>query len=142
MKKTFFNYSGPSDRPALTLVEVITSIVLLSTLLVGMLTAYTRHVRQLDRATDIKHAVQLTDQLLGRWFANHHELPVSQSGYLDAEAGLVWQLQEQPGGSARFSGARVLELSVFDIDAASIEPLIRLELLDSVQHKTTGGTGP
>ena len=122
-----------SDRQALTLVEVITSLVLLSTLLVGMMTAYSRHVRQMNRASDLKTAVELADGWLGAWFSDDVEIFVPGTGAFESNTEFIWRIEEKPGGNVRLVGGRVLQLSVLTSKSGTLNHVMSVELLDALE---------
>ena len=129
------NFCKSQERQALTLVEVITSIALLSTLLVGMLTAYNRHVRQLSRASDIQVAVKLSDQLMSEWFRSDEPISEHRLGVFSSNPEFSWQLSIKPAGTERQLGARILLFEVFKINGPQPKSVMSLELLDTIREE-------
>lgn len=125
-------YSISSNRPGLTLVEVITSVVLLSTLLVGMLTAYSRHVRQIQRASELDTACRLADELLGSWFRNAEPLSVHKSGIFESNSEYGWKLTTKSFGAENQVGAQILLLQILKFGESSPQSVLDLELLDEI----------
>ena len=77
MLKTFSRYN--SSRRGITLVEVVAGMTLLASLATGVLLAFGAHQKQLRRAEQRIDAVQVADQLVGRWYAGKG-IPRNTSG--------------------------------------------------------------
>ena len=127
------------NRQGLTLVEVLTSVVLLSTLLVGMLTAYSKLVRQIDRAEKLNIAVKITDQLLADWFRSPGRLAEYRQGQFEGHDEFQWRLTRRQAGSDSQYGAQILVLNVFHRDDE--KPVLSIELLDEIPEATGGFAG-
>ena len=135
-----------SERPTLcgkycgfTLVEVIASIAILSTLLVSLLVIQSRHIRQLNHASRLIAATELTDELLGAWFsgaepfldANIHGN--QRQGFFADNENFFWRLSVKPVSTGRIGG-RVLILETFHSQEKSGKPIVAVELLDSLEQ--------
>jgi hypothetical protein len=85
-------FSKPSDRRALTLVEVIAGLVLLATLLTSVLAAFKTHARQIRAARDRLKANAAAEELLSGWLAQG-ALPAvgTQKAIADSD-GWTWRL--------------------------------------------------
>lgn len=82
------------DRRALTLIEVVVALVLLASLLVGMVTAYSAHHRQGIRAHRKRHAAAAADKLLTQWFLDANpNVPRSGQGLLPGPSPLIWRTE-------------------------------------------------
>ena len=124
----YSNSFRTSGRHALTIVEVVVSIALLSTLLVGMLTAYSRHVRQINRADELQIATKYVDALVADWFRDTQPLSDYKSGSLGPESNMYWQMTAKPGGPASLYGGATYELNVFK-QGSDPRLVLSLELL-------------
>jgi len=67
-------------RPGATLVEVVAGLTLLASLATGILLAFGAHQKQLRRAEQRLHAVDVADQLLARWYSGSGMIPRGTSG--------------------------------------------------------------
>jgi hypothetical protein len=85
-------FSKPSDRRALTLVEVIAGLVLLATLLTSVLAAFKAHAGQIRAARDRLKANAAAEELLSGWLAQG-SLPAvgTQKAIADSD-GWIWRL--------------------------------------------------
>jgi len=68
------------NRPAMTLIEVLASLVLLGTLLVGILLAQSRLMRQAHRASLKAQAVDHAESFMAQHWHNPEGLPRNSSG--------------------------------------------------------------
>ncbi len=114
----------------LTLVEVVVSLVLAATLLVGMLTAYRIHQRQIVRAVRERAAVEAAEPLLASWMMT--QVPRQTSGNL-RDAGRVWFWRTRPTKIHRLGQGISVETIRFELFAGnasrSQRPVLSLELL-------------
>ncbi|MEO1616965.1 MAG: prepilin-type N-terminal cleavage/methylation domain-containing protein [Planctomycetota bacterium] len=79
------------QRRGLTLVEVIAALVLLGTLVVSTLLAFSRHRRQLRAADDRLQAVAIADEILPKLMAESNGLTVGQRGTIAGRPDWFWQ---------------------------------------------------
>ncbi|MEM9411014.1 MAG: hypothetical protein AAGA30_07870 [Planctomycetota bacterium] len=111
----------------------------MSTFLVGMLTAYSRHVRQIDRAERMQVAVELTDQLLADWFRDQRTFSSYRQGIFENQDIYYWDVvRSRFGTEARF-GAHIVTLRVFDSRSEDESPLLSVDLLDEVSVRLQPG---
>ena len=75
----------------LTLIEVIASMALLTTLLVGIVCAEGRHARQIRAAKERIGLVHQVDQLLSQWLKTDKVIPREATGLLPGSDQYVWQ---------------------------------------------------
>lgn len=91
--------ASPMRHHGLSLVEVVASIALLGGILVSMLTAHSRLVRQVQRSDMIRTATTLADDQLAEWFVNS-QCPVSGSGVIETNPEFQWStrvVRQVPG---------------------------------------------
>ncbi|MCA9215913.1 MAG: type II secretion system protein [Planctomycetales bacterium] len=81
------------NRSGLTLIEVIASIGLLATLLVATMTAYSRHVRQIESSRFRINAAESADVLLSKWFSDEDEIPFPAEGCCGEDKEYSWATQ-------------------------------------------------
>jgi prepilin-type N-terminal cleavage/methylation domain-containing protein len=76
---------GTNQRSGLTLVEVLTAMVLLGTLLVALLAALSRQNIQIERAAKQQRVMQAVETLLADWHLQFGFAPVNEEGELMLE---------------------------------------------------------
>jgi type II secretory pathway pseudopilin PulG len=126
---------GGCNRKGLTLIEVIAGLLLMSTLLVGILTAGSRHMRQLRLAKQRLAAAAMADQLLTAWAQSEQNLAVGECDAPDT-AGLAWRVRpvERPS-SPESLGVEIVRLEVFDAKAdPTKQPLISVDVLNQLRE--------
>lgn len=79
-------------RLGMTLVEVVVGLLLLSTLLVGLLTAFGQHAKQIRRSRIRMEAICATDQLMAEWFSESGRLPYEDQGEVEGHEEFTWQI--------------------------------------------------
>jgi len=95
------------------LIEVVASIALMSVLMVAMLTAWTKHKEQIQRAEAKLQAVTLLDQQLGSWFAANGGPPFPAEGrFFDSE--LTWRSFRTPNALPLAAGLLAVTVQVVD----------------------------
>lgn len=116
-------------RPAFTLVEVVASLMLVGTLLVGILTAHRRHVQQVTSAKERLAAVAAADQLLDSWRAAGAWGATTSSGTFKNNNNLVWKWTIATPPELARVGAAKGRLEVLKRDSADDRPLLMIELV-------------
>ena len=76
----------------MTLVEVVVGLMLLATLLVAILAAFGRHVRQVRHGQIRLEAARAADALLAEWFAEGGNLPREDEGVMPDNARFLWRI--------------------------------------------------
>lgn len=122
---------------AFTLVEVVASLMLLGTLLVGVLVAHRRHVAQIRTATRRLEAVAAADQLLESWRAKGAWGPDSKSGRFAEASNLVWRWSVSTPPELRPIYAAIGRLEVLDASRTDARPLASVEILTTRTAKTS-----
>jgi prepilin-type N-terminal cleavage/methylation domain-containing protein len=103
-------FSKPSGRRGLTLVEVIAGLVLLATLLTSVLAAFKTHAVQIRGARDRLQASEAADELLSGWLAQGALPPVGTQKALAGADGWAWRVmanESQQSGPVRIGSLRV-----------------------------------
>jgi len=100
----------------LTLIEVLGALVLLSTLLVGILAAKGRLVRQLARAEHKSQALQMADTLLTQWWEHPAQFPRAASGPIDGREDRTWRTTVVANDTLTKLGAQQVRLDILDTD--------------------------
>lgn len=118
-----------SSRAALTLVEVVASLALLGTLLVGILVAHRRHVEQIHLASARIEAAQAADDLLLKWSAEGTWGAVTSTGIFEGRDDLVWRWSVIPSPQLRQMGAAIGRLEVFAAVTSDERPLSSVEVI-------------
>ncbi len=123
--------TGNAPR-GLTLVEVVTSIAMLSTMLVMLLVGYARHTRQIQQASRIQTAVELSDHLLAEWFRDDVPKTDHRLGTFDGDSDYSWRLSIKPVSTGGLGG-QVVQLQTFFLADGNQTPVLTVELfLDRV----------
>jgi len=69
-----------ANRNALTLIEVITAMLLLGTLLVSLLMAFSRQAIQIERSTERLRVAEAAEAQLAEWHLQFGFAPVNEEG--------------------------------------------------------------
>ena len=80
-------------RPALTLVEVLASLVLIGSVITGLLVAQARSLEQRAATIRLESARELVEELLLTWERGHVSLEEPDSGSLPGDVNLTWVRQ-------------------------------------------------
>lgn len=117
-------------RRGMTLVEVVCAIALLSTLLVGMLVAHARHIRQIEKARFVLEGTQLADRFLAEAFLEDRVFEIGESGSL-AMPEYRWEIRPSRTPNA-FPESTVIAFGVFRTSGSSTRlPVFETEMLVS-----------
>ena len=103
-------FSKPSDRRALTLVEVIAGLVLLATLLTSVLAAFKAHAGQIRAARDRLKAHAAAEELLSGWLAQGSLPAVGTRKAIADSDGWIWRLlanETHQSDPVKFGSVRV-----------------------------------
>lgn len=98
----------------MTLIEVVASLALLASLLVGLLLAKARYTRQSALADRRIEAVRAVDRLLAAWWAEPARFPRRGTGPIDGAADLSWRTSLVANPTLNELGAQVVRLEVID----------------------------
>ncbi|MBS3822134.1 MAG: hypothetical protein KGY81_10275 [Phycisphaerae bacterium] len=101
-----------SRAAGLTLIEVVSAIAILGTLLVGIVLARARHTHQYARAQSTQAAVEAADELLSGWWLDNRRVPVGESGVFEDHPSLSWRTFEVAKPHVAKLEARVVRLQV------------------------------
>lgn len=118
-----------SSQQAFTLVEVIASLALLGTLLVGILVAQRRHAEQINGAHARLTAVEAADKLLAQWSAGGNWGTASSSGQFEDEPKLMWHWSVIQSPELRPMGAAIGRLEVFAKENPAELPFVRVDVV-------------
>ena len=116
-------------RMAMTLVEIVAALALLSGVLVGILMATAGYTAQWSRAQKRIAAVAATDGLLKQWWRDVGRLPVDGTGTLPGEPELSWQTRRRNVNELDGLGTIVVRLEVREHGAQVGEPLLMMDLV-------------
>ena len=108
-------------QTAFTLVEVVASLMLLGTLLVGILTAHRRHAAQIRRAESRLAAVEAADTLLAQWSNEGRWGAATSTGRFDNREDLTWRWSIVPDSQLRRLGAAIGRLEIVAADGTPVE---------------------
>src|SRR5688572_15241286 len=91
MKSRLKPFSKRYRARGMTLIEVLAGVALLGSLLVGVVLARGRYIRQWTTAQHRLEAVQAADALLNQWWASEDSVPRSGMGSCGERRSLRWQ---------------------------------------------------
>jgi hypothetical protein len=97
----------------MTLIEVIGGLAILATLLVALLVARDRFMRQWVHANQRMEATIAADALLAQWWDRPEEFPRQAAGDVPGRPNLVWRTSIAPNPRVRQLGGQVIRLEVF-----------------------------
>jgi len=135
---TSMNYLAYSKSPrtnglrsvGMTLIEVVTGLAILGTILAAVVLAKAKHTRQLARADRQLEAVTATDQMLSAWWLTPDTIPRSGSGRLPGLPNLSWKTRVTENIPLGNTTADVVRLEVRDERSTDSQPtLITLDLI-------------
>jgi hypothetical protein len=114
---------------AFTLVEVVASLMLLGTLLVGVLLAHRRHAQQIGSAAARLQAIKAADGLFSEWCEQGSWGTARSAGQFPGEPNLVWRWSVVPSRGLRNFGAAIGRLEVFRAGEDYETPLATVEVV-------------
>ena len=123
-------------RPGLTLLEVVASLTLLATLLVGTILAYGSHIDQVKAAQQRLQATQIAERLLVAWYETEAGVPPRDENVIEGTEGLRWRTMPLDVDDSNLFQARVIRFEIFDpSDGVKPEPLVYVDLLASEEEE-------
>jgi len=108
----YTRYSTSCARHALTLIEVVTALALLSTLLVGILVAFRKNAERMRAELQVRTVVAGVDQLLLSWAEQGTYVPLRGSGALPGLDGFTWQTHLVSRASRSALGVEIVRFEV------------------------------
>ena len=106
-------------RAGLTLIEVVASIAILGTILVGVVLAKARYTKQSALAERLLQASQAADELIAGWWGSPDGVPVGRQGALEGGHHLRWETRVVPNPAIESLGARVVRVQILDNSSGS-----------------------
>jgi type II secretory pathway pseudopilin PulG len=113
-------YYSRFRREAFTLVEVIASLLLLSTLLVATLVAHGRHARQIRAAKEQLAAVAAAEELLSEWNSSGQTGAPAREGKISGPLQLGWRWEVIETPELRPMGAAIGRLQIVSAAGKSL----------------------
>jgi type II secretory pathway pseudopilin PulG len=129
MKPQHASYCKYYCRPAFTLVEVVASLMLLGTLLVGILTAHRRHSEQVRGAKERLAAVAAAERLLEAWRADGVWGATSTSGTFKDNSEFAWRWTITTPSELRRVGVAKGRLEIIKRASVDERPVVAIELV-------------
>lgn len=114
---------------AFTLVEVVASLMLLGTLLVGILTAHRRHVEQIRNAKTRLAAIAVAENLLEQWRKEGTWGAVARGGTIKGSSEFAWRWTVTTPPELQQLGATKGRLEIVRAGAVNDVPLVAVELV-------------
>lgn len=129
MRSMHDTFSSFCRRRALTLIEVLTALAILSTLLVGVLVAFRKNAERIRTELAVRQAVAGVDQLLFSWAQQGLYAPARAEGKLPGSDGLIWQTRVVSHRFHDTLGLDIVRLQVHADRAVNrLTPLVTIEL--------------
>jgi type II secretory pathway pseudopilin PulG len=127
-----------SLRPALTLIEVTTAMLLLGTLLVALLLGYSRHAVRIENASQRLKVMQAAERQLADWHLQFGFAPVNDEGELTVDGKIYnWETRPIEQQIDRKFMLGKISYRIFDTDTKL--PILSLELIVPSWDETGGG---
>ena len=121
--------SWPRRPRGMTLVEVVAGSALLGTLLVAILLAQARIVKQAGLAARRVEACGIADGMLELWWSDPEEFRVDGSGDVQGREGWSWRTSVIENEDAERLGADVVALEIFGPGAKGEKSSCRIEVM-------------
>ena len=114
MRRTLKSCSPACCHRAFTLIEVVASLMLMGSLLVGILVAHRRHAEQIRRADLRIEAAKFADGLLSKWSADASWGGGKTEGRIDETDELTWRWKVESDSRLSRVGAAIGMLEIVD----------------------------
>lgn len=125
----FGKCSSSCKRRGLTLIEVVTALAILSTLLVGMLAAFRKNADRVRTQLAVREATAGVEQLLFSWTQQGLYPPTQGNGQLPGVDGFRWETRVASRQYRETLGVDIVCLEIRRDDAPRRSPpVITLEL--------------
>ncbi|MDM4015768.1 type IV pilus modification PilV family protein [Roseiconus lacunae] len=115
-------------RNGLTLIEVVIALVLMASVLVGSILAFTTHRRQLSRAEKRVQATFLADQWIETFLSSNERIPVPGRGVLSETPNWYWKTSVAGQTVITNVPVRIVRLEIVDA-LQSGPPLVQVDLV-------------
>ena len=103
-----------NTRHGLTLVEVVTALLLLGTLMVMLLMTYSKHGTRLRISSENMFLCRSVEELLATWYRQYGVLPINREGTLTiSQKDYTWRTIIKEKESNRSLQLGVLQLDVY-----------------------------
>jgi type II secretion system protein I len=116
------------NRRGLTLVEVIAAMLLLGTLLVSLLVAFSRHAVQIEKSSQKLRVMQLAESQLADWHLQFGFAPVNEEGEWNID-GKTYRWQTQPIEQMIDQKMMLGKISFDVFEPESKTPILSLQLI-------------
>lgn len=103
-----------SRRSGATLIEVVAGLALMGALLVSMLLARIRYVRQFAESQQRIAAVAAADRMLAAWWSDLAKFPRMSSGRVSGSDLLNWRTMVVRNRDAENLHAQIVRLEIYD----------------------------
>ncbi len=128
-------------RRGLTLIEVVISLGLLATLLVGILVAYHRHAEKVRTSQESLVALEQIDELMCRWTSQGISAPYPAHGELPGEEGFVWRTEVIDDSHQDPLGIDIVRLAAYrEKSVSEDEPIVFIDLAVEYVEPATKNT--
>jgi prepilin-type N-terminal cleavage/methylation domain-containing protein len=114
MRRTLKSYLPACCRRAFTLIEVVASLMLMGSLLVGILVAHRRHAEQIRRADQRIMAAKLADRILSKWSSDGSWGGGKTEGRIDGTDEFTWRWRVESDSQLSRVGAAIGRLEIVD----------------------------
>ncbi|MDO5554807.1 MAG: hypothetical protein Q4G68_13700 [Planctomycetia bacterium] len=115
-------------RVGITLVEVITAMALLGTLLVTLLVGFGRHMSQIERSTERLAVMAAAEELLTQWHLQFGFAPINESGEI-VVGSKTYRFQTRPVEQMIDRGFLIGKISFEIFSPENDVPVLSLQLI-------------
>jgi type II secretory pathway pseudopilin PulG len=145
---------GRMSRPAMTLIEVVTGLAIMGTVLASLAIARGRFARQWAAADRKLATARALDAQISEWMDRSSGVPVLAEGVLAGANDCTWRTRTIHDPAALPLGATVVRIEVFQRgpQSPSALPILNVDLLVHVkptlprmlpvERESTGGVAP
>ncbi|QDT58000.1 hypothetical protein SV7mr_04890 [Stieleria bergensis] len=117
-------------RVGFTLLEVVVALVLMGSVLVASLLAFSKHQRQVALAEKRLQAVQVADQMVQRLATSPTGIPTPASGSVVGHVGWIWRTEIVGRVAVADQSLLVVQYSILDVaNGQSAVPLVSVQVV-------------
>jgi type II secretory pathway component PulJ len=127
---------------AFTLIEVIASLMLLSTLLVAILIANQRHVQQIRSARERLVAIAAVEAIFGEWTAKDQWGATARDGPVKDHPEFTWRWQLRESPELSQFGAAIGRLEIVSKEGVSLTAIDVLAAGSPIQASRQTASSP
>ncbi|MCO8121765.1 prepilin-type N-terminal cleavage/methylation domain-containing protein [Stieleria sp. TO1_6] len=120
-----------NQRPGLTLLEVVVALVLMGSILVASLLAFSKHRHQLSLAEKRIQATRVADDLVHQLSQHSDGIPIGARGLVAGKPGWIWQTSLVGMASLATVPLQVVRVELIHVDRET-QPLVWVDLVKPI----------